>query len=389
MRTPELKLRIPQRLAALTPYQPGKPIEEVEREMGLADTVKLASNENPLGPSPKALEAARKALLFAHRYPDGSGYYLRHALSAKLGVPPRRIVLGNGSTELVELLARTFLGEDGKAVISEGAFVMYGIAVQAAGGEARFVPQAPGYRHDAAAMAAAVGSKTRLMFFANPNNPTGTYIRDHEMAHVLQRVPQEVLVIVDEAYHEYVSVPDYPVNIPRLERHPNLILLRTFSKVHGLAGLRIGYALVGSDEIAETLERVRSPFNTSSIAQAAAIAALNDDEHILRSSSTNLTEMKFLEKGLASMGVSFVSSVANFVLVLLGPRAEEISRAMLGQGVIVRAMRFFGFPEAVRITVGTRSENERCLSALSRSLRQAGGPGESGRGAAEVDEKQA
>jgi len=367
-----MKLKIPQNLQVLAPYQPGKPIEEVERELGLSQTIKLASNENPLGPSPRAVAAAREALSGIHRYPDGSGYYLKRALAEALGVPPRRIVLGNGSTELVELLARTFLGPEDDAVMSEGAFVMYRIATQAVNGHPRLVPQASGYRHDSLALAAAVGERTRLLFIANPNNPTGTYIREDELAALLDQVPEETLVVVDEAYHEYVVAGDYPRNLPRIGVRPNLVVLRTFSKIYGLAGLRIGYALV-QEEVAAALERVRSPFNTNAVAQAAALAALADTEHVLRSRDSNQVELPYLERGVQSLGVRTVPSVANFVLALVGPGAEELYGRMLTRGVIVRPMRAFGFPEALRITVGTRAENDRCLAALEAGLREIGG----------------
>ena len=368
-----MKVKIPDNLLDLAPYQPGKPIEEVERELGLAETVKLASNENPFGASPRAVEAARAALAGVHRYPDGNGFYLKRTLSENLGVPPKRIVLGNGSTELVELLARTFLGPQDHAVMSEGAFIMYRIATQAVNGHPRLVPQAPGFRHDAEALAREAGERTRLLFIANPNNPTGTYITAGEFERLLDRVPEETLVVMDEAYHEYVTAPDYPQTLPLVGKRPNLVILRTFSKVHGLAGLRMGYALA-HEEVASCLERVRSPFNTSAVAQAAAVAALGDPDHVRRSREANLLEMQFLQEGLARIPVRTVPSVANFVLALVGPGAEDLYAGMLRRGVIVRPMRAFGFPEALRITVGTRSENERCIAALQAAVAEAGQP---------------
>jgi histidinol-phosphate aminotransferase len=362
-----MNLQIPRHVAGLSTYSPGKPIEELERELGLRDSIKLASNENPLGPSPRAVEAAVRAMQQANRYPDGGGFYLKRSLARKLGLPSSRILLGNGSTELVEMLARSFLGPDSNAVISEGAFVMYRIATQAAGGQLRLVPQTSDLRHDAVAMSAAVDEDTRLLFIANPNNPTGTYIREDELGLLLDRIRGDVLVVVDEAYYEYVDASDYPVTLPRLSSHPNLVILRTFSKAYGLAGIRIGYALV-SEQVAGVVERIRSPFNTSSIAQAAALAALEDQEHVVRSREMNGRELPYLEDGLRRLGLKPVPSVANFILAKVGPRAEQVYPEMLKRGVIVRPMRFFGFPDSLRISVGTRPENERCLAALAEVL---------------------
>lgn len=359
-------IRIPPNIESIEPYLPGKPIEEVERELGLRDTVKLASNENPLGPSPKAIQAARDALAGSNRYPDGSGYYLRARLGQIHDLPMDQIVLGNGSTELVEILARTFLGADGSAIMADQAFVMYRIAVLAVNGNARLVPLNH-MRHDLPAMAAAVDPSTRIVFIANPNNPTGTHVSHREMSDLLAQTPSEGLVVVDEAYREYVEAPDYPDTLSLLKQGARIAILRTFSKIYGLAGLRLGYALTTPD-VRRATEKVRSPFNTSSLAQAAALAALDDQEHVARSRQHNSRELRFLQEELGRRGVAFTPSVANFLLVDTGEDAERVFTEMLRLGVIVRPMRTYSLPTCVRVTVGTHDENLRFLDALSRSL---------------------
>jgi len=359
--------RLPAHVARLSPYSPGKPVEELERELGLREIIKLASNENPLGPSPGALAALREAQAGVNRYPDGGGFHLRRRLAGLHGMPPEAIVLGSGSTELVELLARTFLDPETEAVISEGAFVMYRIATLAAHGRAHLVPWQDDLGHDALAMAAAVGPSTRLVFIANPNNPTGTFISKSTLRLMLDRIPPDVLVALDEAYIDYVVDPDYPDGAALLGRHPNLVVLRTFSKIHGLAGLRIGYCLA-DPQVAAVLERMRSPFNTSSLSQAAALGALDDREHVVHSRQENLRERARLEEGLVRMEASFTPSVGNFVLAHIGERARDVYNLMLGQGVIVRPMAGFGFPGSLRISVGRPGETDRCVDALQKAL---------------------
>ena len=360
---------IPDHIARIEPYLPGKPVEEVERELGLPDTVKLASNENPLGASPLAMEAARETLQSIHRYPDGSGYYLREKLARIHGVPMDQVILGNGSTDLVEILARTFLGRDGNAVIADQAFIMYRLAVMAVNGNARMVPLRE-MRHDLPAMARAVDHRTRLIFVANPNNPTGTYVGSEEVGRFLEAVPDDVLVVMDEAYHEYVTAPDYPDTLIWLRRGRRLAVLRTFSKVYGLAGLRLGYALTQPD-VRAAAEKVRSPFNTGSLAQAAALAALDDTAHVARSRDHNAREMAFLEERLSGLQVPFTRSVANFILVDTGQDADLMFASLLKRGVITRSMRAFNFPRSLRVTVGTRQENLRFLDALAQELASA------------------
>ena len=356
---------IPPWLASLVPYQPGKPIEEVEREYGIRDSIKLASNENPLGPSPRAVAAMREALTGLNRYPDGGGFYLKQRLAAKLGVGADQIALGNGSNEILELLARTFLRPGDDAVMSEQAFVVYASVVQAAAGIARAVPLRE-FTHDLEAMLAAVRRSTKLVFLGNPNNPTGTiYLRD-AFERFLARLPRDVVVVADDAYAEYVGDVGYPDSLRYLAEDRLLVTLRTFSKIYGLAGLRIGYG-VGPAGVVAALERIRQPFNVNSLAQIGALAALDDDEHVARSRATNRLGMQFLEREFARLGLSYVPSQANFVLVRVGD-GGAVCEALLRQGVIVRPVAGYGFPEHVRVTVGTSDENQRFVAALERSL---------------------
>jgi len=360
-------LKVPDNIGRIDPYVPGKPISEVERELGLKDTIKLASNENPLGPSPLALAAGRTALADVHRYPDGSGHYLKERLAREWQIPAGQVMLGNGSTELVEILARTFLGADGRAVMADQAFIMYRIAVMAVNGNATIVPLS-GMRHDLPAMAARVDAKTRLVFIANPNNPTGTYVTHEELVAFLDRVPEGVLVVVDEAYKEYVVQTDYPDTLALLKANRRLAILRTFSKIYGLAGLRLGYALT-STGVVEACDKVRSPFNTSSVAQAAGLAALDDVAHVTRSREHNTAELAFLQAELARMDVGFTPSAANFILVDTGRDADAVFDRMLEQGVIVRPMRAYNLPSCIRVTIGTRQESRLFLSALAAALK--------------------
>ncbi len=359
-------VRVPEHIASLQPYLPGKPIEEVERELGLKDSIKLASNENPLGPSPLALEAIREALPGIHRYPDGGGYYLREALARACALSIEQVMLGNGSTELVELFARTFLGREGAGLMADQAFIMYRIAVTAVNGNAITVPLR-GMRHDLPAMARRVTPDVRIIYIANPNNPTGTCVTSQEMETFLAEIPDDVLVVVDEAYREYVTAPDYPDCTAWLKRGRRIAILRTFSKIYGLAGLRLGYAL-STPDVLGAAERVRSPFNTSSLAQAGGIAALRDTGHVARSRDHNARELGFLQAGLIRIGVRFTPSVANFILVDTGRDGDVIFAEMMRSGVIVRPMRAYGMPSCLRVTVGLRPENERLLETLASAL---------------------
>jgi histidinol-phosphate aminotransferase len=370
-----LSLRIPDHVRRIAPYVPGKPIEEAERQTGRPDIVKLASNENPLGPSPRAVEAIHRAATGVHRYPDGSGYALRQALSDRHGFAPSQIVLGNGSTEIVEIVAKTFLGGGRTAVVADPAFIMYRIAVLAMNAPLVSVPLRDD-RHDLATMAAACDARTALVYIGNPNNPTGTCVGRDAVEGYLERVPSHVLTVVDEAYFDYVEAPDYPDCLDFLRAGHNLLVLRTFSKIHGLAGLRVGYG-VTSVEVAHALEAVRSPFNTSALAQAGALAALEDADHVARSRLENARERRYLQAELARRRIDFIPSVANFVLVRTGMSGEDLHQCLLRAGVIVRPMEAYGYKDAVRVTVGTRPQNDRLLAALDRVL-LGGGPGQEG-----------
>ncbi|BBA34701.1 histidinol-phosphate aminotransferase [Methylocaldum marinum] len=357
---------------ALTPYLPGKPVSELERELGLSNIVKLASNENPLGPSPKALDAVRRMLTESHRYPDGSGFELKAALSAKLDVRPEQITLGNGSNDVLELVARAFLSPQSKAVYSEHAFAVYPILTQAVGAKAAVAPAHDGsrgtrYGHDLQAMAQRVDETTRVVFIANPNNPTGTYLTKTELRSFLGDLPDYVVAVVDEAYFEYVEASDYPDCMAWLSDFSNLIVTRTFSKAYGLAGFRVGYA-VSSPSIADLLNRVRQPFNVNFPALEAAQAALDDDEHLVRSVNLNRAGLRQLCEAFAERELSFIPSVGNFVTVKITKPAAPVYDALLRQGVIVRPVGNYGLPNHLRVTVGTEEENRIFLDALDRVL---------------------
>ena len=374
-----MTVRVPDRLRRIGTYIPGTPIEEVERQLGIREAIKLASNENPLGPSPRAVSAIAEAAGRAHRYPDGSGRALRQALAAHLDVAPEQIVLGNGSTELVEILAKAFLADGQGAVVANPAFIMYQIAVRVVGAPITLVPLRD-YRHDLQAMAAACGARTALVYIGNPNNPTGTYVTGEELEAYFERLPSHVLTVIDEAYMDYVEPEDCADGLAALKAGKELVVLRTFSKIHGLAGIRIGYG-VASQEVARAIETARSPFNTSSLAQAAALAALSDHEHRERSRRQNAHELRFLVAELSRRGIPPVPSVANFVLIRTALGGEELYQRLLRRGVIVRPMEAYGFPDGVRVSIGTHPENLRFLEALDAALaeRQAAGrrPGRS------------
>jgi len=349
--------------ATLRPYPPGKPVEEVEREMG-HPAIKLASNENPLGPSPLAVEAVKACVERASFYPDGGGYYLREKLADRHELSMEQIILGAGSTELIELVAKVCLEPGDEVVMSERSFYIYDTATQAMGGVLVKAPM----RHltcDLDALAAAVTVSTKLIYLANPNNPTGTLFRADAFESFLNQLPAHVLVVLDEAYYDYVSDPGYSRSIEQVRAGRNLLVLRTFSKVHGLAGLRIGYG-IGDERLLEALNRVRSPFNASSVAQAAALAAIEDQEHVARSVELNEREMKFLCRELKSMGVAYTPSAANFVLIDTGRDGNDDFSALLHEGVIVRPMKLYNLPTSLRVTVGRHEDNLVFLEALRR-----------------------
>jgi len=365
------RFAVPAHVAALQPYQPGKPIEELERELGITGIIKLASNENPLGPSPRAVEAARAALVSAHLYPDGSGFAVRRALATRLGVEPTEIALGAGSNELIHLLVRTFCrpGED-QVVTHRHAFISYVIAARTHGVDAVETAVRPrDLGCDVDALCAAFGPRTRLVFLANPNNPTGAHLTRGELERVLAAVPPRALLVVDEAYHEYASAfdADYPASQPYRRERPWIVTLRTFSKIHGLAGLRIGYAVADPRVVAE-LDRVRRPFNVSSVAQAAALAALDDREHVARSIEAARSGLPALAAGLTALGLGVLPSLGNFLLCDLGRPAAPVYQALLARGVIARPMAAWGLPDHLRISLGTPAEIERTLAAVRAVL---------------------
>jgi histidinol-phosphate aminotransferase len=349
----------------LVAYEPGKPIDETARELGLdpSQIVKVASNENPLGPSPLAKIAMREAIEEAHIYPDGGGYRLRSAIADSFGMDLSNVVLGNGSNEIIELLCHTFLNQDAELIAAKHAFVVYKLMATLFGAKYVEVPD-PGFIHDLDAMADAITDKTRLVFIANPNNPTGTMVDQDAIDRFMARVPEHVIVVFDEAYFEF---PDSPPDTLRYVREGrNVCVLRTFSKIHGLAALRVGYGLA-SQGVATLLQKARQPFNVNSIAQVGALAALADTAHIEKTRAVNRAGMAFYENALAERGLEFVPSFANFLLIKTGD-GDRVFRDMLKQGVIVRAMSSYKLPDWVRISIGTEAQNIRCLEVLDSVL---------------------
>lgn len=355
----------------LSPYVPGKPVDELARELGLnpADIVKLASNENPLGPSASVCAAISQALPELTRYPDGSGFALKEKLAAHYALDPAQITLGNGSNDILELVARAWLAPGRNAVFSAHAFAVYPIATLASGAECREVP-AKDYAHDLDAMAAAIDSNTRVVFIANPNNPTGTWFNQASLNVFLSKVPENVLVVLDEAYIEYALDSDLPDGMDYLSRYPNLLVSRTFSKAYGLAALRVGYS-ASSKDIANILNRVRQPFNVNSLALVAACAALDDSDYLERSRTANTQGMQQLEDGFKKLGLSWLPSRGNFIAVDFNRDAAAINQALLEQGVIVRPVAGYAMPTFLRVSIGTKAENQRFLDALTLVLKQA------------------
>ena len=354
--------RIRPYIAALEPYQPGKPIEELERELGISGSIKLASNENPLGPSPKAVEAMRAETANVHRYPDGSSYELRRALARRLSVGPEQLVFGTGSDEILELLAKVFLGEGDEVVYAWPSFAMYPIVVQGAGAAGVPVPLDAKFAHDLEAMAAAVTSRTRLVLVCNPNTPTGTSVGAEAFDRFVAGLRDDIVLAVDEAYVEYVRRPDFPDTLGWIAKRPGTLAMRTFSKIYGLAGQRIGYA-IADPRLASFLERARHPFNVNRLAEVGALAALDDTPHVEASRQVNADGIAYLTEQLAAMGVPVCPTDANFVMAELGRGVYE---ALLREGVIVRPLGGFGLADHVRITVGRSDENERLIAALRR-----------------------
>ena len=357
-------------ILGIAPYEPGKPIEELERELMIHNPIKLASNENPLPPSDRVQKAIIAVLSSLDRYPDGSGFYLRQALAKKHGVMPDQVVLGNGSNELIELLVRTFLRPSDEAVVPHPSFVVYPMIVQAAGG-VRVMVMLKDFRLDLEAMARAITPLTKIVFVANPNNPTATIVTKDEVEHFMARVPERTIVVFDEAYIEFAMGPDFPDTIAAVKQGRKLVVLRTFSKATSLAGLRVGYGVADADAIA-LMNRIRQPFNVNSLAQAAALAALDDDAHVLECVRMIEAGRHYLYDEFKSIGLSYVPSRANFILVDVGRSAAEIYQKLLHEGVIVRPMTAFGMESTLRITVGTPAENRRLIKGLRAALGKKG-----------------
>jgi len=357
----------------LSPYLPGKPVEELERELGISNAIKLASNENPLGPSLKAIEAAQSVIGGVNYYPDGAGYKLSLALAKKHNVEQSCITLGNGSNDILELVGRAFLAPCNSAVYSEYSFAVYPLVVQAAGAESRVAKAYPPdhsdmpYGHNLNEIYEQITTSTRVVFIANPNNPTGTWFEKDELNHFLSRVDSDVLIVLDEAYFEYMPDELKPDTQELLKQYKNILITRTFSKIYGLAGLRIGYSISHPD-IADILNRVRQPFNTSMPAQAAALAAIDDQDHVSNSANLNAAGLSQYAKAFADLGLNYIPSIANFIAVNLKKDAMPVYNELLKEGVIVRPVASYKMPEFLRITVGNEQQNNRVLKALQKVL---------------------
>lgn len=353
-------------ISNLIPYQPGKPIEAVERELGIVSAIKLASNENPLGPSPAAMIAAQKFLLKSHIYPDGGCFELKQTLSQFLQVNPVQLTIGNGSENVLEIIVKSYLTQNSKAIISQYAFLTIPLLIKSYGADIVCVP-AKNFGHDIHKMIAAVDNETRIIFIVNPNNPTGTYTTADELNLLLESVPANVLVVVDEAYNEYIDREDYPDTLQLLKKYSNLVITRTFSKAYGLAALRLGYA-VSSPQIADILNRARLPFNVNSIAAFAGQAALGDQDHIEKSIALNKQGMKQLIASLKKSNINFIPSLGNFITINVVAKAADIYQKLLHQGVIVRPLDAYDMPTYIRVTVGTTEQNEKFLAALQQVM---------------------
>ncbi|MBI4709989.1 MAG: histidinol-phosphate transaminase [Nitrospirae bacterium] len=351
----------PDHIKTIKPYVPGKPVEELERELGIKGAIKLASNESSLGPSPSVLRALRHALKGINRYPDGSCYYLKTSLAEKLGVSPEEIMLGNGSNELIELAVRTFFNAGDEAIMAHPSFVVYSMITQAAGGKNVVVPLKE-WRHDLEAMASRITEKTKIIFIANPNNPTGTINTKAEMDAFMNKVPEGVLIVVDEAYYEYVTSPEYADSMKHFRQGRDILILRTFSKIYGLAGLRIGYGIAKPSLITE-LNKIRQPFNVNSMAQKAALASLEDEKHISKAKKINEKGKKYLYRELKALQFDFVPTETNFIYVILkDDSAGQLYEKLLRKGIIVRPMG----PREIRVTIGLPEENEKFIETLKK-----------------------
>jgi len=361
-----MKLLVPDYISSIKPYVPGKPIEELEREYGISDSIKLASNENPLGPSPMAMKAIKDALGNLHRYPDGGGYYLTEKISEQSSVAPDNVVLGNGSDEIIGLLAHAFLQPGSEAIMPKPSFLMYDILVRSVGATSVYVPL-NSLSIDLEAMKEKITDRTRMVFLTNPNNPTGSIISRKEFEKFLEDIPREIVILVDEAYIEFTRDENCFNSIDHIKSGRPLVTLRTFSKAYGLAGLRIGYGIMTS-QVAELLNRIRLPFNTNSLAQFGAVAALGDDEFLRRSIHLVHEGLDFLYDALDDLGIRYFPTQANFLLIDVGKDADEVFEDMLKMGVIIRSMAPYGFPEYIRVSVGLHDEIVRFLESLRKVL---------------------
>ncbi len=348
------------------PYVPGKPIEETKRQLGLKKVVKLASNENPFGPSPKAVKAMQKSLSGVNRYPDAQGYYLKKRLARHFGLVAENFVLGNGSDEIIDVLIKTFVEPDENIVTSDTTFLEYEIIAQV---NSRKVKKAPlrYFKYDLGAILKLVDKKTKLVFIANPNNPTGTYVTKYEIADFLKALPKQVIVVFDEAYDTFIDVDDYPDSLSYLRSKKKVIILRTFSKAYGLAGLRLGYA-IADPELVSYMERVRQPFNVNILAQVAGLAAIDDRDFLKKTRRLTLEGKDFIYKELSKMGLGYVPSVANFILIDVEKDGREVFKSMLKFGVIVREMSQYGLKNFIRLTIGSQKENQRSVRVLRKVL---------------------
>ncbi|NIP38167.1 MAG: histidinol-phosphate transaminase [Candidatus Dadabacteria bacterium] len=350
----------------LVPYLPGKPVEELQRELGITGAVKLASNENPIGPSPKAIAAIAGKLNDVNRYPDGDSFYLKNELSGRLQVDTQNLIIGNGSNDIIEIAARTFIKPGDEAVMGEFAFIVYPLVTKAIGASAVISPM-PGLTHDLRDMYKRITPKTKMVFIANPNNPTGTMVTKEKLEWFLDKVPDDIIVLVDEAYFEYVNDNDYPDSLDYLGSRPSLITVRTFSKIYGLAGLRLGYG-VASVDIISYMNRVREPFNVNSLAQTAGIAALGDQGHVESSNEVNSEGRKYLEAEFKKLGIKYYESYTNFILIDLLKDPMPIYNELLKQGVIVRPVGGYGLKTHLRVSIGLMNENKRFMTALSKII---------------------
>lgn len=357
---------INRKILEIAPYQPGRPIEEVRRQLGLEDVIKLASNENPLGPSPKAVLAIKKSLKKINRYPEGTCFYLRQALSKRLKVKPSQLIFGNGSDELIDIIVKTFTLPDDEVVSADTTFLEYKIIAQQNGRKARCVPLRD-FRYDLAAIKEAIGPRTKAIFIANPNNPTGTYVTKREVDVFLSSLPKDVMVIFDEAYLEFVDKGDFPKSLDYFRQGENVIILRTFSKIYGLAGLRIGYG-IAREELIRHMERCRQPFNVNTLAQESARAALDDRDFIKRAQRLVWDGKRYLYRELTKLKIAYVPSAANFILVNLRQDGLKIFKKLLKKGVIVRDMYQYGLKNFIRVTIGIQRENERFIEALKEVI---------------------